>query len=275
MKAAKFGVTLAASAALAVGGCASAIDGPPSGPPRHDRPPAGQIVFQDETGGGFVPYEYTLTNRPWLTIYGNGDAYVISDPDGSAQFPVAFRRGQVSATRLDALVDEAGRSGLFDHADFGTPYVTDLGTTRMTFRPGRSPAHSAQAYALSFTEGDGDLTPRQRANRAALRALEHRLRDSVVFPDGPATEWAPARIDVTEVEDTSAHDTAVPWPGPDPSTLLTTHTSRGACGMVTGADAARLYRAAREHNDTRWTVDGTERILIVRALLPGERGCVR
>lgn len=231
-------------------------------------PSPGQVVFQLGYLPGFTGPAGYLGARPSVTVYGNGDAYLIAAGEGTD--PGAVMKGTVPVAALGDLVRDAHSSGLFDGADYGTVPIVDAGGTRFTFRPDRAAAHTVTVQALDIDDEDDTLTWLQRTHRQALRRLEQRLRDSVVNP----TAWLPSRIDVTAVSDgTSDASTPVrPWPGTPLDALLTVHP-RGRCGVLAGPDARRVYHAARRHGPTRWLDSGTTFTLVIRALLPGEPGC--
>ncbi len=257
-------------------GCASIATGDPTVPREPGRSglhaPSDQVVFQVSSGGGYVPYAVAMGARPALTIYGDGRAFTLRESRTYLGAPPGLARGSVPVATLRRLAGRAARSGLFGHIDLGTPQVTDLGSTTVIFRPGTAAAQQASAYALSFRDADGGLTAIQRQWRADLRDLIKELTAAVRHPGG--SEWLPASIDVTEpVSDSAASGTPRAWPGPVPERLLALHRGGGRCGVLSGAGARRVYLAARINSGTRWRVAGRVRQLIVRPLLPGERGC--
>jgi hypothetical protein len=262
---------------LAVAGCASSAGNEPGGGETSAPPPglpAGLVVFQVETSGGFVPIDYALGSRPTLTIYGDGTAFVTKDED-TYHPVVALRLGSVDSDRLAELIDAADSSGLFGDVDFGRPGVTDLGTTTLAFRPRPGAPRTASAYALGFGDGDGasGLSMEQQARRHALSALIGDLVDSVTVPAGGGT-WTPDRVGVTELTDSPTNDKqATAWPGPDLTALLSEHTKTGPCGELSGADAAAVFAAARAATSSTWTDEGKTYHLVIRALLPGEPAC--
>jgi hypothetical protein len=268
-------------AVLAVGvaaGCASRHEGTPTFIPTLTELPAGQAVFQlYASGGGFEPLGATIARRPSLTIYGDGTAYVMADLSQSqiGGAPWVLRKGRVPTPTLTRLAEDAAGSELFAGADFGTPQITDLGDTTLGFHPDRTPERMASAYALQVTDADEHLTGTQATNRRALRTFIDRLQDAVALPDSPDRgRWTPDRVDVIERTGTSSGGAEpIPWPGPALPGLLTARSRFGGCGILSGPAAAKLYAAARAHDSTRWTVGGVEKAIIVRALLPGEKGC--
>ena len=51
--------------------------------------------------------------------------------------------GQMSPVVLSQLVADAERSGLFDGIDFGTPSISDVGSTVVRFHPDSQPERTA------------------------------------------------------------------------------------------------------------------------------------
>lgn len=241
--------------------------------------PSGQVVFQVSGAAGLAPLDFSVAARPSVTIYGSGAAYVIRPDQGAGRYPgrpLAFAKGTVPRATLAELMRAAQVSGLFDGADFGAARIFDAGGTTVTFHPGRSVAHRTSVDALHVESADESLSAEQRSNRVTLRAFEGRLHDSVVLPDAQApAPWIPSRIDVTASSQDPRDDAAaIVWPGPALDTLLTS-TGSGRCGALAGPVATRIYALARARGTTHWQASGTDRYLIIRALLPGEPGCGR
>lgn len=242
--------------------------------------PSGQVVFQVSGVTGLAPLDFPLGARPSVTIYGSGAAYVIRPDQRDGRYPgrpLAFTKGMVPRATLAELMRAAQASGLFGGADFGAPQISDTGGTTVTFHPGRSVAHRTSVHALHVESVDENLSADQRSNRVALRAFEERLHDSVVLPDVQAAPapWVPSRIDViASSQDPRDDAAAIVWPGPALDTLLTS-TGSGRCGELAGPVATRIYALARARGTTHWQASGTDRYLIIRALLPGEHGCGR
>jgi hypothetical protein len=270
-------LVLISAVALLASGCASSTGGAGVGGGTQSQPPglpAGLVVFQVETSGGFVPIDYALGGRPSLTIYGDGTAFTVVEDD--TYHPViALQQGSVDADTLGALIEAAGSSGLFGDVDFGTPGVTDLGTTTLSFRPQPGAAQRASAYALGFDD-DGPssgLSAEQQNRRHALSALIKDLVESVTYPTAGGS-WTPNRVEVLDLSDSSPNDAhPTQWPGPDLSAVLTLKTANGPCGEVSGADAAAVFSAARDARSSAWISDDRTYHLVVRALLPGESAC--
>jgi hypothetical protein len=262
---------------LAVAGCASSAgQGAPVGGGTGSevpRPPAGLVVFQLETSGGFVPIDYALGTQPTLTIYGDGTAFATVEED-TYHPVVAMRQGSVDAGTLDQLIAAASSAGVFG-VDYGMPGVTDVGTTTLDFRPQQGALRTASAYALGFGDdaGASGLSTEQQERRHALGALIRDLVRSVTYPaDGGV--WTPTRVEVIDLADSPPGDTpSTAWPGPDLTSLLTLHADTRRCGVLVGDEAATVFAAARAAKSSAWTADDKTYHLLVRALLPGEDAC--
>lgn len=239
--------------------------------------PADQIVWQETSGGGFVPVSANAADVPALTIYGDGR--ILATPEDTtrrydATQELELRR--VSGADLQAFLDQADRSGLFSAGtDFGTPGVTDLATTTVTLH-GADAAREVNVYALGFGEepgGPGGLTTEQAGNRTELTKLiaaAHEL-------GGKGEPWVPDRVRATTWPGSMTDDgsaVAEPWPGPAFDDFpASTEGGGGSCLVIEGGDAAAVYRAARDNASPRWT-DGTdERTIVVAPLVPGAPGC--
>ena len=277
---------LAATAVALTSACAdSAVGGAGGGTPHRidlSSLPPGQIVWQTGSdGGGFTPADYHAATEPELTIYANGDVYESKSPEltNTAGQPWTFRVGRIALGPLARLLADADDSGLFHKADVGMPGITDVGGTSVRLQSGKAPARTIDVYALFYSEGDGNLSDTQRANRAALRKLVGRFDHAVEHLN--TTPWRPTRVAVIQRYASGATDpvgSADPtsgraWPGPAPATLLTHKSYDGKCGVVRGAAAKSLFAAAVAHKSTHWTYHGHDVYLLVRAVLPGEPGC--
>jgi hypothetical protein len=281
--------------AALLGACAQPgdVDGSGSGAP-PDPPLAAEpedIVFQVTTGGGFVDLDVHLTTMPSLTVYGDGRALVVDPGQGWSpgdMLPVAA--GRVDDGEMDALVGAAQSSGLFDGdvPDFGTPAITDVGGTTVTFDDGHGAAVTVDAYALDEYGDDysheGNLDDAQRERRRALRGLITAAEEAV----DDTTPYQPDRLRVFDMtghgsfSDDSPDGSAVDWPGPDFDALFADTADADdddfdpPCAAVQGADATAVADAAAGRaTGTRWRDgSGDVRALVLRPLLPGEPDCL-
>ncbi len=234
---------------------------------------ADQVIWQVQTGGGFVPYSVAATDVPELTVFGDGRAYVAAhDDQRDSDHPVSILLGTIPDAGLAALVSGAEASGLFerDDTDFGDPQVTDLPSTTVTFQ-GTGGAHTVGAYALGDAFDD-DLPEAQQQRRRALTdlidAAERLVQD--------AEPWVPDRVRVTDVSESGVRSTpSVTWPGPAFAELYPEPSPGTAsrCAAVTGAHAAAVFEAAQGNDGIWWVQGGEDRALVVAAVVPGEEVC--
>lgn len=236
---------------------------------------ADQVVWQERTGGGFVPLEVALAEIPQVTIYADGRTFLVESSDEPAQGGRAsVVTGTVPAATLAAFLRDVERSELFGPGpiEFGTPLVTDGPTTSVTFHP---PGRSPRVVGAYFLHGgfDRDLAADEVARRKELRALLDRSYG--LAQDLRA--WTPDRVQVIAPDQgaTSESPTTPPWPGPPPADLPGRSANRPGyrCGEVSGAAAADLHVAAEGNPSSAWLVDGEVRVLVVTPLLPGAEPC--
>lgn len=165
---------------------------------------ADQVVWQVDTGGGFVPYAVALTDLPELTIYGDGRAFVPSDIDGDTYrlgHAYGMQLGQVSASGLAALVRDAHQSGLLgDDVDFGSPNAVDLPSTVVRLASGDKVVEST-VYALGTEDGTGGNGGRRGvdAGQAARRTELQALIDHSIKLVTNRHAWVPDRLQVQQL----------------------------------------------------------------------------
>lgn len=238
--------------------------------------------------GGFVSVEWTYTNIPLFSLYGDG-TLVLPGPQmelypGPA-LPAISRR-QVDEAGIQAILEEAVDmtkdipAGL---DDLGFAAIADASTTVITVSAG-GVDRTIRAYALGeLTERpDGMPEPQYEARVrlqdliARMTGLDSWMPEGSVGPEG-AYEASAARVFVgpyREVDDLV--QTRVPWPlsaglgdfgDPDPS-------SEFRCGVVQGSDWDVLRDAASTANElTPWTSEGSRYSILFQPLLPDETGC--
>jgi len=241
---------------------------------------ADQIVFQAQTGGGFVPMQAAATELPEVTVYGDGRVLVTEARD-DRPFDVSPRLllANASDEALRSLLSDAERSGLFaDDVDFGQPMATDLPTTTVTLHT-TGPAVHASAYALGFTQAPGGgITDAQAERRAALRELIDAAR--ALGEDGEP--WTPDRVRATLFDPAGSQREGTiptaPWPGP-PFDSFPASMPEGAvarCLVIEGEAASTVWAAASERDSSWWTDPAdraVERQIVVVPVLPGTEGC--
>jgi hypothetical protein len=254
----------------------------PEPEPEAGELPADQIVFQAQTGGGYVPMQAAATEIPFVTIYGDGRVFVT---DGQADRPYdvgpTLLTTTVDAAALEAFLADATGSGLFvADADFGQPMVTDLPTTTVTLHTDDpAGAVSVSAYALGFDSAPGGgLDDEQIARRQELSTI---VDAAQALGDG-GEEWTPDRVRATayDPEQTQLEGTIEPaeWPGPAFSTFPepTPAGAVSSCLVLEGDEAAAVWAAASGRTNSWWVVgqgDQQARQIVVVPLVPGAEGC--
>ncbi|MBX3314300.1 MAG: hypothetical protein KF906_08260 [Actinobacteria bacterium] len=246
--------------------------------------PKDQIVWQVHTAGGLVPEVSWAAQRPTLTIYGDGRAFIVAPGlDRRYDQPIELRSGTVARDDLAVFVAQAEASGLFEpDVDLGTPDVTDMATTTVVLHGGGDP-QSVSAYALGG-RFDADLSDDLVRRRETLRRL---LSSAEALVDEPEA-WTPSRVRVLRLADDATYEAkpdadpdAEPpeWSGPDLDAFgALASGSDGSetvlgCTEVDGSAAGDLFDAAKDNPLPRWKVGGIERTIVVVALLPDEPAC--
>lgn len=238
-------------------------------------PGADEVVWQEVTGGGFVPAELAANTVPDVTIYGDGRIFVTAHgAEGQVGPPVALEQATVPRDELEAFLSDAEGSGLFDPGtDFGSPGVTDQPSTTVVLRTGPAP-QQVDVYALDFS-GDvpvGDVSAEQADRRDQLRALLGRARK---LAEG-AEPYVPDRVRAVLFDPAVAvgqPGSGAPWPGPPLSSFPPLDDRGQSCLVVEGDDATAVYQADQDNAETTWDLGGDVRTVVIVPLLPGQEGC--
>jgi hypothetical protein len=265
-------ITLAVSLLLAASVAACGDDGDTtstSGDDPGGRGDGAELVVQIVEGGGFVTPTMANSTVPQVTVLADGTVLtpgiITLVYPGPAVSPI--QQATVDPAEVDALVEKARELGLLDGPlDFGQPAVSDAPTTTVTI-VADGETHTQEAYALTFE--DGQLTPEQLDNRAALSEFIAAAQSTGV---GDAT-WTPSSYVVTVVGPAEAGDPPQePQEWPIESTPPT-DVSFG-CTVVDGDEATELAAALESANAaTPWLIDGFEYGVAIRPQLPGDPGC--
>jgi hypothetical protein len=243
--------------------------------PASDPPGDDEIVWQEFTGGGFVPREYALRLVPAVTIYGDGRIFRVADSNDSTLRPLALEEAKVPAEDLTDFLQDAIGSGLFEPGvDFGDPMITDMSSTSVALRTGEA-AQTVDVYALTFDLDDsiGGVTEAQRERREKLQGL---MKDARALAKDPQP-YVPDQVRANLVTAGSQPDDgdAVAWPGPALSAFPEPEPEGPdtSCLVIEGSAAAAVTEAAATNNDAAWMIDGEVRQIITAPMLPGEEGC--
>jgi hypothetical protein len=297
-------ILLLALISLGLSSCGGLLDGDdpgpggdPTDPPGIDHPSGpDQLVLRIDSGGGFVPPEFLLTDLPDLSLLGDGRLVVLGPQieiyPGPALPNLQVR--QLTEDGMQALLEAAREAGLFGpDAHYDNACVTDLPTTTFTL-VAEGETHVISAYALGVgdqEEDNLDCVP-SRADAAARRKLaefqELAFGLDAWMPEGsvgPEQEFAfdelrlfvePATFN--SIGDQGIEPTVVDWPLDTPLADFGEPTPDAPagerCGTVSGADLDVLMSDLREANQlTLWESDGQTYRLFLRPLLPDESGC--
>jgi hypothetical protein len=259
---------------LALAGCATAItSGPGASPPVA---PA-DLVLRERTIVGFMAPQARFAGLPSISVYGDGR--VITTAPQPAIYPGPARPGlqiqTLSASDVVRLRDLAAKAGVGSGIDLGSPPVTDMPSTRFLLRTDGQMVETT-AYALG-DPAEAELTPPQRAARAALLGLDHALRDlgATLGSVPPPVPYEPAGVVVIAqdwADDSLPASPAVAWPGP---ALPGQYLGDGlTCVTASGTTADAVFAAAaRADERTPWTSGGKRWMLSLRPLLPDENTC--
>jgi hypothetical protein len=272
---------------LTLAACAETPVDPAVGGIDHSTAPDAALV-QISNEGGFVPIEWTYTNSPFYSLYGDGTLVVpgaqIEIYPGPALPALSSRK--VSEAGIQAILEQAvavTRDIPTDLNDLGFMGIADASTTVISVSAG-GVDRTIRAYALGeLTERPDGMPEREYQARLSLQEL-------VATLTGP-TEWLPegslgpegdydassARVfvgDYRAVEDLQ-QDPMV-WPlgaglagfgDPIPPGEM-------RCGVVEGEDWDTLRESATAANQlTPWTSAGDRYSILFRPLLPDEGGC--
>jgi hypothetical protein len=275
-------IAVAVSIALVAGACGDDDSGVETG--GTDGPfvyPTGadEIVVRVSSGGGYVPLDVQLADMPEYSLYGDG-RLVFLGPQIEIFPPPALPpllEVQLSDREIQALLQRAADAGLLgEDVDYGSPDVTDLGSTSVTINVDGT-EHASGAYALGFD--DENLTVEQRVAR-------ERLQDFIGDVDAATAESnvPPYGADAVSVfvlkhgptaGDEDLDQPAIDWPFADLGQAPKLDGASGTrCLTLTAADSAQaLELAAGANTLTPWVSNGVEHYVVWRPLLPDETGC--
>lgn len=159
----RFSLALPLAGALLAATAGSALAQSPSTSPvgavDHPTGPL-DVVLSMETGGGFVPFGYFITQAPTFVLYGDNSAiFRPSQPGDDGELP-AFLKASLSPDQVDALLTYALSVGrLADAAgDYMEMRVTDAPTTVFTIDAG-GVTKSVSVYALGIGPQSGPDAP--------------------------------------------------------------------------------------------------------------------
>jgi hypothetical protein len=235
--------------------------------------------------GGFVPLEWTFTNFPFYSLYGDGTLVL-----PGAQ--IEIYPGPALPAMSSRHVDEAGIQAILEEAiaaledvpadlnDLGFMGIADASTTVITVSAG-GVDRTIRVYALGeLTERPDGMPEREYEARLRLQELVALLTGSgdwlpegSLGPEG-AYEASAARLFFGAYR--PAEDLAqepVPWPLDGGLAGFGGSVPAGdyRCGVVQDADWDAVHAAATSANTlTPWTDAGERYSILFRPLLPDE-----
>jgi hypothetical protein len=273
---------------LALAACANPLTTPGDGGAIGHATGPGDLLVRVALEGGFVPVEWTYTNIPTFSLYGDGT--LVSPGAQIELYP-----GPALPAISSRTVDEAGIQAILrgaldatdgiptDLGDMGSMNVADAATTVITVRAD-GVERTIEAYALAEVP--------ERPDGMSREVFEARQRlSALVGKLGALDQWLPAgslgdenayrgeaaRLLVGEyrkVDDLAQEPVAWPIGGTLSRFGEPTQPASYRCGTVSGSDwAAVRDQASRANQLTPWTDAGDRFSILFRPLLPDESGC--
>ena len=244
------------------------------------------LILRIETGGGFVPVEYNLTQIPGFSLYGDGrlirTGAQIEIYPGPALPPLT--QAQLTEKGVQAILGAADEAGLLNgDINLGFDLVADAPTTTITVGAGGD-THTASVYALGLEGGEKPqgMSQSDWEARQAIYNFSLLTGDLSWLPNGSIGEETPFSTDELRIfvrdyqRDPSLHQEAVDWPGQDLAVFGSevSNLEGWRCGSVTGDDLEAVMALATAANQlTPWDSGAQRYGLLFRPLLPDESGC--
>jgi hypothetical protein len=254
---------------------------PPGTKPPKSEPSTALTSLHIATGGGFVPWQYNVSNLPQLAIADGQALYLGPVPaifPGPALPNVLTRSlDDTAMTNIAKVLTDAGL--VTDTIDYGLPGITDMPSTVITFVIDAK-TYRHDAYALDFLDADQGLTAEQKAARTKLRdAIAAVMALDTVAPghvgDEKPYEAASYELWGTLFDPASVGDgPAQPitdWPHP---TIDLTPIATGS-PMCIAADASVKATFAKANQMSVFRQGKVLVNIAVRPVLPGEVACKR
>jgi hypothetical protein len=249
---------------------------------------ADQVVLRIEQGGGFVAPQYTLTNTPLFSLFGDGLVVIpgaqIEIYPGPALAALAQERLSTDAIQqlLQAALD-AGLNTDRSYTDMGSVGISDAATTTFTLTVDGQ-THTTRVYALSELGPRPDgMSQDEYQTRQDVFAFQTKATDLSWLPQGAISDqgaYQPSalRLFVSDYQpDPNLTEPRIEWPlSPGLATfgdpLQDMNGTR--CGTVVADAAATLIPLVEQANQlTPWTSGGARYGILFRPLLPDESGC--
>ncbi len=232
------------------------------------RPAALFTVF---TSGGFVPVEIALSAFPELVIMPDG---VVYRPGAqTAVFPPpltpAIERIQLDADALDEILRLISSDDLPPPAtDFGSPNITDVATTVVTWL--QTEEVVASVYALGFDVG---LTTVQADSRAKVSTLVAAVEGIVDAASATAELTRPPALGLLTFPGLAFQEDAVVLDWPIESVPVP-QAGGADCTVVSGDELGAIWVAATgATTQTPWRIEGEAKVVAFRPVFPYEDFC--
>jgi hypothetical protein len=245
------------------------------------------LILRIETGGGFVPPGYILTELPQWALFGDGRIVFPGPVPEISPGPLLpnVREMHVTPEDIQKIVAAADDAGLLGpDASFDAVGIMDAGTTVFTTVV-NGKVHRISAYALFESAQTADQpTAATRARLLAFQAKTRSLPDFLGRPlaDSPYKPEA-MRVFVRQLDSTGVMQPTdqpavrtVAWPlSGDPLEVgEKTGLPGTVCLALTGSDLSTFLTAAASANaQTIWTQGDKRYSVGVRPTYPNESGC--
>ncbi len=227
------------------------------------------IVWQVVNGPGYTSLEYALSVQPTMTVYADGRVLVQEPDDGNlGQTPIRLQEGQLTPQQVEELRLAADDSGLFtgDKVDFGSPGISDVGTTTVTAANAAGDQVSVAAYALG---SDNGITPHQQDLRHRLDQLIKGSLQEV--PD--TTPLTPKRLVVIGFDGSAGQQApAMTWPGTSHVKLFDGQGDM-PCVLLPADETAAVYSTALHNAGHHWRDADGAFYALVKIAVPGTAPC--
>jgi hypothetical protein len=181
---------------------------------------ATDVLLRIEEGGGFVPMEFTATNAPGFTLYGDGvivfqqTVTTFPEPDASGIVrTIPWRTAKLDESQIQDLLEFAlGAGGLGAARDsYLADNIADAPNTIFTIRAGGIDKVVTINALSEMTQPGPDA-----AARGAFFKLAQRLKDFDRAGSIPSDVYQPERYRGVIIErEAQAGLAAMSWPWPD------------------------------------------------------------
>lgn len=237
-----------------------------------------EVVLTITDDGGFVPLEYAATNGPRFVLTADGTLYaqgpVPAVFPGPLVTPYVVADASGSMEDIQRLIDAMGLADITNEQNTdASTMVADASTTTVTYYDD-SGGHMFSVYALGFDNGlqEGDqVIDDERAD--ALYDLTVVLQDVAASSDTTPYEPATWQVMLSPAEDPTIDTEPQPWPLAVTPDDFIDIGGFFPCVVIDSDPTVDAAFNAASVQTTTWDHEGTEWYLLVRALLPGEKGC--